>query len=68
MAEPTPLDKTAASLAQSDSMIRSLLEKLPVEIILNFKEHMKKLHIRQLKLVDDILQEKGYVEPTNPQV
>jgi hypothetical protein len=49
---------------QSGDAIRDLLEKLPIPIILKFRERMNQLHIRHLEVVAEILKQKGYIEPT----
>lgn len=49
-------------IAQSTTLIKQLLEHLPVEKILEFRESTIQLHKNQLALIDEMLQSKGYVK------
>ena len=50
------------ALTESDKAIRGVLDKMPIPAILHFRDHMHRLHERQIKMVEDVLKEKGYVE------
>lgn len=54
------MENPQARLAKSTEMIRQLLEALPVEAIIQYREQMVKLQAQQLILVDEILKKKGH--------
>ena len=56
--EPVLEDK----MQKYDETIRLLLGKMPVDAILKFRERTKALHNRQLKLINEVLSTRGYVE------
>lgn len=46
-----------------DDTLRDILKALPVDTILKFRDEAKKVHMRQLEVINTVLKEKGYVEP-----
>ena len=58
---PTPEPKSDVS--KSEELFRSILPTLSLDSLLRFREAMKKVHIRQLELINEELVKKGYVEP-----
>jgi hypothetical protein len=58
-----PTDKLADKMKKYDDTVRLLLEKLPIDAILKFRERTKALHLRQLNVINEILKAKGFVEP-----
>lgn len=52
-----------AAVSNAETAMRAILEKLPMEQIVKFREQAKKVHYRQLEMMGEILKAKGYVEP-----
>jgi hypothetical protein len=50
-------------ISNAETAMRQLLEKLPMDQVLAFRERTKKIHYRQLEMIGEVLAAKGYVEP-----
>lgn len=50
-------------VSNAEKAMRQILEKLPIEQILKFRDYAKQIHYRQLEVMGEILKAKGYVEP-----
>jgi len=56
-------DIPKSDVSKSEELFRSILPTLSMDSLLRFREQTKKVHARQLELINEELTKKGYVEP-----